>query len=222
MAFDGRCVVVGFASGDIPKVPANLLLVKNCALVGLYWGAHAKARPHCPRVAGRISSRGPTGSCPARRPRAAAARGQRRRRSFSGPQVDRESRTNNGRQCYPTKSPSPKTARPARPPSPEPPADHERLARPVPRRGSFATARPLNRHRADPPTNRTRSEKCQRRSTRPPSSWYHKRAKQHTSKASWACSSASCKPETSGAPSQMITSAFPEHAFLCFVECRVT
>ena len=45
MAFDGRCVVVGFASGDIPKVPANLLLVKNCSLVGLYWGAHATARP---------------------------------------------------------------------------------------------------------------------------------------------------------------------------------
>ena len=57
MAFDGRCVVVGFASGDIPKVPANLLLVKNCALVGLYWGAHAKARPDAFRDSlGRISS----------------------------------------------------------------------------------------------------------------------------------------------------------------------
>ena len=57
MAFDGRCVVVGFASGDIPKVPANLLLVKNCSLVGLYWGAHAKARPDAFRESlGRISS----------------------------------------------------------------------------------------------------------------------------------------------------------------------
>ena len=56
MAFDGRCVVVGFASGDIPKVPANLLLVKNCALVGLYWGAHAKARPDAFRESlGRVS-----------------------------------------------------------------------------------------------------------------------------------------------------------------------
>ena len=45
MAFDGRAVVVGFASGDIPKIPANLLLVKNCSLTGLYWGAHAKHRP---------------------------------------------------------------------------------------------------------------------------------------------------------------------------------
>ena len=56
MAFDGRCVVVGFASGDIPKVPANLLLVKNCSLVGLYWGAHAKARPDAFRESlGRVS-----------------------------------------------------------------------------------------------------------------------------------------------------------------------
>ncbi|KAK7249968.1 alcohol dehydrogenase [Aureococcus anophagefferens] len=45
LAFDGRCVVVGFASGTIPKIPANLLLVKNCALVGLFWGAHAIHRP---------------------------------------------------------------------------------------------------------------------------------------------------------------------------------
>ena len=37
LAFDGRCVVVGFASGTIPKIPANLLLVKNTkegAIVG--------------------------------------------------------------------------------------------------------------------------------------------------------------------------------------------
>ena len=45
LAFDGRCVVVGFASGTIPKIPANLLLVKNAALVGLFWGAHAIHRP---------------------------------------------------------------------------------------------------------------------------------------------------------------------------------
>lgn len=45
MPISGRCVVVGFASGDIPKIPANLLLVKNCSLVGLFWGAHAMNRP---------------------------------------------------------------------------------------------------------------------------------------------------------------------------------
>ena len=54
--------VVGFASGDIPKVPANLLLVKNCALVGLYWGAHATKDPvamaRCAREVGGLLARG--------------------------------------------------------------------------------------------------------------------------------------------------------------------
>lgn len=45
MNFNGRCVVVGFASGHIPAIPANILLVKNVALLGLYWGAHAKYNP---------------------------------------------------------------------------------------------------------------------------------------------------------------------------------
>jgi NADPH2:quinone reductase len=34
-----RLVVVGFASGPIEKVPANLLLLKSASIVGLYWGA---------------------------------------------------------------------------------------------------------------------------------------------------------------------------------------
>lgn len=34
-----RLVVVGFASGPIEKVPANLLLLKSVSIVGLYWGA---------------------------------------------------------------------------------------------------------------------------------------------------------------------------------------
>jgi NADPH2:quinone reductase len=38
IAPDGRLVVVGFASGTIPDVPANLALVKNFDLIGLYWG----------------------------------------------------------------------------------------------------------------------------------------------------------------------------------------
>ena len=45
MNFDGRAVVVGFASGKIPKIPANILLVKNVALIGLYWGSYAKHNP---------------------------------------------------------------------------------------------------------------------------------------------------------------------------------
>ena len=43
--WDGRAVVVGFAGGAVPKIPANLLLVKNVALTGLYWGAHLHNEP---------------------------------------------------------------------------------------------------------------------------------------------------------------------------------
>jgi NADPH2:quinone reductase len=38
---DGRLLVIGFASGRIPKIPANLVLVKNFSVIGLYWGAYA-------------------------------------------------------------------------------------------------------------------------------------------------------------------------------------
>jgi len=38
LAPDGRLVSLGFAGGVIPTVPANLLLVKNVTLIGLYWG----------------------------------------------------------------------------------------------------------------------------------------------------------------------------------------
>ena len=43
--FQGRAIVVGFASGDIPKIPANILLVKNVGLLGLYWGSYARYQP---------------------------------------------------------------------------------------------------------------------------------------------------------------------------------
>jgi len=35
----GRVLVVGFASGSIPKIPVNLTLLKGCAIVGVFWGA---------------------------------------------------------------------------------------------------------------------------------------------------------------------------------------
>lgn len=38
-AWRGRVLVVGFASGDIPKVAVNLALLKGCAIVGVFWGA---------------------------------------------------------------------------------------------------------------------------------------------------------------------------------------
>ncbi len=41
----GRVLVVGFASGTVPQVPANILLVKNLSVIGYYWGAHRILAP---------------------------------------------------------------------------------------------------------------------------------------------------------------------------------
>jgi NADPH:quinone reductase len=38
-AWNGRFLVIGFAAGDIPKIPLNLVLLKGCAVVGVFWGA---------------------------------------------------------------------------------------------------------------------------------------------------------------------------------------
>lgn len=45
MAWNGRYLVVGFASGEIPKVPANLTLLKGCAVVGVFWGQFRRTEP---------------------------------------------------------------------------------------------------------------------------------------------------------------------------------
>jgi NADPH:quinone reductase len=45
MAWDGRFLVVGFAAGDIPKVPLNLPLLKGCSVVGVFWGAFTGKEP---------------------------------------------------------------------------------------------------------------------------------------------------------------------------------
>jgi NADPH2:quinone reductase len=45
MAWNGRFLVVGFAAGDIPKVPLNLTLLKGCSIVGVFWGAFTKNEP---------------------------------------------------------------------------------------------------------------------------------------------------------------------------------
>ncbi|GAK44220.1 alcohol dehydrogenase [Tepidicaulis marinus] len=39
MNWNGRYLVVGFAAGDIPKIPLNLALLKGCQIVGVFWGA---------------------------------------------------------------------------------------------------------------------------------------------------------------------------------------
>jgi NADPH2:quinone reductase len=41
----GRMVIVGFASGTVPQIPANILLVKNITAYGFYWGAHFDQDP---------------------------------------------------------------------------------------------------------------------------------------------------------------------------------
>ena len=45
MAWKGRFLVVGFAAGDIPKIPLNLLLLKGCSAVGVFWGAFTGREP---------------------------------------------------------------------------------------------------------------------------------------------------------------------------------
>ena len=37
--------MIGFASGQIPQIPANLLLVKNAAAIGFYWGSYRRHDP---------------------------------------------------------------------------------------------------------------------------------------------------------------------------------
>jgi NADPH2:quinone reductase len=44
-AWDGRFLVIGFAAGDIPKIPLNLVLLKGCAIVGVFWGAFTAREP---------------------------------------------------------------------------------------------------------------------------------------------------------------------------------
>ena len=38
LAWEGRHLVVGFAAGEIPKLPLNLVLLKGCAVLGVFWG----------------------------------------------------------------------------------------------------------------------------------------------------------------------------------------
>ncbi|TCD16674.1 NADPH:quinone oxidoreductase family protein [Oricola cellulosilytica] len=45
MAWNGRLLVIGFASGDIPKLPVNLTLVKNYSVVGVFWGEFIRREP---------------------------------------------------------------------------------------------------------------------------------------------------------------------------------
>ena len=45
MDWGGRYLVIGFAAGEIPKIPLNLVMLKACALIGVFWGRHVKRDP---------------------------------------------------------------------------------------------------------------------------------------------------------------------------------
>ena len=47
IAWNGRIVIIGFASGTVPQVPANILLVKHVGVLGFYWGSY---KDHCPEM----------------------------------------------------------------------------------------------------------------------------------------------------------------------------
>jgi len=50
VAWGARLVVVGFAAGRVPQIPANILLVKNVSALGFYWGSY---RSHAPDLVQR-------------------------------------------------------------------------------------------------------------------------------------------------------------------------
>jgi len=45
MTWKGRYLVIGFAAGDIPRIPLNLTLLKGCSIVGVFYGAFAEREP---------------------------------------------------------------------------------------------------------------------------------------------------------------------------------
>lgn len=45
IAWNGRLLVVGFASGRIPELPVNLALLKGASVVGVFWGSFAQRQP---------------------------------------------------------------------------------------------------------------------------------------------------------------------------------
>ncbi len=50
IAWQGRFLVVGFASGEIPRLPLNLTLLKGCDILGVNWGAFVRQDPQAHRA----------------------------------------------------------------------------------------------------------------------------------------------------------------------------
>ena len=60
IAWKGRFLVIGFAAGEIPKIPLNLTLLKGCQIVGVFWGQFAMReaaanRAHCEKLFGWVA-----------------------------------------------------------------------------------------------------------------------------------------------------------------------
>jgi NADPH2:quinone reductase len=45
IAWEGRIIIIGFAAGRIPQIPANLVLVKNIDVIGFFWGSYRRYKP---------------------------------------------------------------------------------------------------------------------------------------------------------------------------------
>jgi NADPH:quinone reductase len=50
MAWEGRYLVIGFASGAIPRLPLNVVMLKGCAIIGVHWSAFVKREPEAHRA----------------------------------------------------------------------------------------------------------------------------------------------------------------------------
>ena len=85
IAWEGRIVIIGFASGQVPQIPANLLLVKNASVVGFYWGSYRKRPGETARQLQRAVRAAPRGkfirlvsrTCPCRSGRRHPAAGRK-------------------------------------------------------------------------------------------------------------------------------------------------
>lgn len=61
IAWGGRYLVIGFAGGEIPRLPLNLPLLKGASIVGVFWGEYARRDPrgnarHLTQLAGWVQS----------------------------------------------------------------------------------------------------------------------------------------------------------------------
>ena len=94
LGWEGRYLVVGFAAGEIPKIPLNLVLLKSCDIRGVLWGAWVRARAAGPtrfdeRNRSMVRARQAQRACPRR---LSAGRDRKGAQSHRRPQSDGQDR----------------------------------------------------------------------------------------------------------------------------------